>query len=273
MSEMKKRVNRIRRQRAAGGIAMGVNLQMSSPELVEIIGATGYDFALFDCEHGSFYLDRTVEMCRAADAVGITPLVRVPDQSPSNIMRALDAGGMGVVVPNISNAAQARAAVSAARYKAGGNGGTRGACPSTRATWHLTSDWPGYAKWANEETAVWLLIESTEGVANIDAILDVPGFTALVPGPFDLAHDMGYPGQLQHPKVVEAVRDMARKARERNVDTVAVLLSSDAQALKEEVEFWRSVGATIFWVAGDRRLFTLAARQRMEQVKGTLALG
>lgn len=269
---MKYRENRILTKRAAGGTAMGVNLQMSSPELVEILGATGYDFALFDCEHGSYYLDRVVEMCRAADAVGITPLVRVPDQSPSYIMRSLDAGAMGVVVPNIANAAQARAAVSAAKYKAGSNSGSRGACPSTRATWHMTSDWAGYAEWANEQTAVWLLIESAEGVAHIDEILDVPGFSALVPGPFDLAHDMGYPGQLQHPKVVEAVRGMARKARERNVDTVAVLLSSDAQALKDEVSFWKTVGATIFWVAGDRRLFTIAARQRMEQVNTTLSI-
>ncbi len=269
---MKKRENRILSKRAAGDIAIGVNLQMSSPELVEIVGATGYDFALFDCEHGSYYLDRVVDMCRAADAVGITPLVRVPDQSPSFIMRALDAGAMGVVVPNIASRTQAQAAVSAARYKADGNSGSRGACPSTRATWHLTSDWPGFAKWANEQTAVWLLIESMEGLSNIDEILDVPGFTALVPGPFDLAHDMGHPGDLQHPEVVEAVRGMATKARAKNVDTVAVLLSSDEAGLKEEVEFWKSVGATIFWVAGDRRLFTLAARQRMAQVKGTLGL-
>jgi 4-hydroxy-2-oxoheptanedioate aldolase len=269
---MKKRENHIRSKRAAGGIVMGVNLQMSSPELVEIVGATGYDFALIDCEHGSFYLDRVVEMCRAADAVDITPLVRVPDQTPSFIMRTLDAGAMGVVVPNIVNRAQAEAVVSAAKYKAEGNFGSRGACPSTRATWHLTSDWPSFAKWSNEETAVWLLIESMEGVANIDEILEVAGFSAIVPGPFDLAHDMGYPGDLQNPKVVEAVRGMARKARQKNVDTVAVLLSSDASALKEEVEFWKSVGATIFWVAGDRRLFTLAARQRMAQVKSALSL-
>lgn len=65
---------------------------------------------------------------------------------------------------------------------------------------------------------------------------------------------------------------MARKARQKNVDTVAVLLSSDAAALKEEVEFWKSVGATIFWVGGDRRLFTLAARQRMTQVENILAV-
>lgn len=268
---MKLRENRILSKRVGGGIAMGVNLQMSSPELVEIIGATDYDFALFDCEHGSYYLDRVVEMCRAADAAGVTPLVRVPDQSPGFIMRALDAGAMGVVVPNIANAAQARAAVSAAKYKEGENGGCRGACPSTRATWHLTSDWPAYAKLANEQTAVWLLIESMEGVNNLDAILEVPGFSAIVPGPFDLAHDMGFPGDLQNPKVVEAVRGIARKARERNVDTVAVLLASDPAALREEVAFWKSVGASIFWVAGDRRLFTLAARQRMAQVTATLS--
>lgn len=269
---MKRRENHIRSKRAQGGIAMGINVQMSSPENVEIIGATGYDFALLDCEHGSFYLERMVEMCRAADAVGITPLVRVPDQNPGFIMRALDAGAMGVVVPNIATRAQAEAVLSAAKYKDQGNAGTRGACPSTRATWHLTSDWPGFAKWSNEETMVWLLIESFEGVSNMDEILQVPGISAIVPGPFDLAHDMGFPGDLQHPAVVDAVRGMVRKARRKNVDTVAVLLASDPVKLKEEVEFWKEVGATIFWVGGDRRLFTLAARQRMAQVKVSLSI-
>lgn len=268
---MKKRENLIHSKRAAGDIAMGINVQMASPENVEIIGATGYDFVLLDCEHGSFYLDRVVELCRAADAAGVTPLVRVPDQSAGFIMRALDAGAMGVVVPNISSRAEAEAAVSAAKYKAGSNGGTRGACPSTRAAWHLTSDWPGFVKWANEETVVWLLIESVEGVSRIDEILEVPGIGAIVPGPFDLAHDMGHPGDLRHPAVVEALRGMVRKARHKNVETVAVLLSSSPDELKEEVAFWKEVGATIFWVAGDRRLFTIAARQRMAQVRDSLA--
>jgi 4-hydroxy-2-oxoheptanedioate aldolase len=269
---MKNRENLILTKSAVGGTAMGINVQMSSPEHVEIVGATGYDFVLIDCEHGSFYLDRVVEMCRAADAAGITPLVRVPSQDPSFIMRVLDAGAMGVVVPNISSRAQAEAAVSAAKYKAGDNKGSRGACPSTRATWHLTSDWAAFARQANEQTMVWLLIESIEGVRNIDEILEVPGVAAIVPGPFDLAHDMGHPGELQHPSVVSALRGMVRKARQKNVETVAVLLASEADELKEEVEFWKEVGATAFWVGGDRRLFTIAARQRMAQVSDTLSL-
>jgi 4-hydroxy-2-oxoheptanedioate aldolase len=268
---MKKRENRTLDKRASGEVAMGINVQMSSPENVEIVGATGYDFVLLDCEHGSFYLDRVVEMCRAADGIGVTPLVRVPDHNPSFIMRTLDAGAMGVVVPNITSRAQAEAAVSAAKYKAPGNQGTRGACPSTRATWHLTSEWEKFAQWSNEQTTVWLLIESVEGINNIDEILDVPGIDAIVPGPFDLAHDMGYPGMLQHPEVVTALRGMVRKAKQKNVQTVAVLLASNSNDLKEEVEFWREVGATIFWVGGDRRLFTIAAQQRMTQVRNTLS--
>jgi 4-hydroxy-2-oxoheptanedioate aldolase len=264
------RTNHVQATRARGGVAMGINVQMPSAENVEVVGATGYEFVVIDCEHGSFDLERATQLCRAADAAGTTPLVRVPDRNPAAIMRALDGGAMGVVVPAVTNRAEAHAAVLASKYKLAGCDGARGACPSTRATWHLSDDWLAFARWANENTMVWLLIESAAASANVDEILEVPGVSAIVPGPFDLAQDMGHPGDLTHPEVLGAVREMARKARAKNVDTVAVLLSSDQRALDDEVQFWRSVGATMYWAAGDRRLFTLAARQRRTQVQAAL---
>ena len=250
---------------------MGINVQMASAENVEVVGATGYEFVVIDCEHGSFDLERATQLCRAADAVGTTPLVRVPDRNPAAIMRALDGGAMGVVVPGITSRAEAGAAVLAAKYKLEGCDGARGACPSTRATWHLSDDWLEFARWSNQNTMVWLLIESAAALANMDEILAVQGVSAIVPGPFDLAQDMGRPGELTHPDVLGAVREMARKARLKNVETVAVLLSSEQRALEDEVRFWQSVGATMYWAAGDRRLFTLAAWQRRAQVQAALA--
>lgn len=271
---MKERFNLVLRKRAAGQPAMGVNIQTLSPENIEMAGAAGYDFVVIDCEHGTTYIDELVNMLRAADGVGITPIVRVPGHDPGFILRALDGGAMGIIVPNIATAEQARTTVSAAKYRTGRNDaadiGNRGACPSTRANWHLTSDWPAFAKWSNEQTMVWLLIESIEGVKNIDAILEVPGIAAIVPGPFDLAQSMGHTGNVWHPEVVEALSAMSRKARAKNIDTVAVLLASDAEALKKEVAFWQGVGITTYWVGGDRRLFSIALAQRMQQVQGAL---
>lgn len=271
---MKDRTNLVLRKREAGQPAMGVNIQTASPENVEMAGAAGYDFVVIDCEHGTPYLDGLVDMLRAADGVGVTPIVRVPGHDPGFIMRALDGGAMGVIVPNVATAEQARAAVSAGKYRTGSADaadiGSRGACPSTRANWHLTSDWPAFARWSNEQTMVWLLIESAEGAANLDRILEVPGISAIVPGPFDLAQSMGHSGNVWHPDVVDLLRTMVKKAGARGVDTVAVLLASDSESLKREVAFWQEAGITTYWVGGDRRLFSLALKNRMQQVEGML---
>ncbi len=267
---MKPRQNKVHARRAAGGAAMGVNIQTTSPENVEMAGAAGYDFVIIDCEHGVMSMDRTIEMLRAADATGVTPVVRVPDQAPGSIMRALDAGAMGVIVPGVSTRAQAEAVVAAAKFRTRETAGARGACPSTRANWHLVQDWPAFVRWSNVETMVWLLVESPEGAANIDDILQVPGIDAIVPGPFDLAQAMGHNGDMRHPEVVAALEKVVHGARRRNVETIAVLLASNDADLRQETAFWRGMGATAFWVGGDRRMFTVALRQRMAQVQASL---
>lgn len=269
---MIKRTNRIKEKRERNETPLGVIIQTGNPDNVEIAGATGLDFVIFDCEHGSLAFDRVTEMLRAADGVGITPLVRIPDQTPHHVLRALDAGAMGVVVPNVKTAEQARAIAQAAKYLDDSGFGARGSCPSTRANWHLARNWAEYAQWANENTQVWLLIEDMEGVENIDAILDVPGISAIVPGPFDLAQAMGHKADMQHPDVIAALRRIVGAAARRGIDSVAVLLATDSEGLKQEAAFWREMGVTIFWVGGDRRMMTLAMDQRRRDVAESLGL-
>lgn len=271
---MKTRTNHVLRKRAAGETAMGINVQTASAENVEMAGAAAYDFVVIDCEHGTTYIDHLIEMLRAADSVDISAIVRVPGHDPLFIMRALDAGAMGVIVPNIATREQAHAAVAAAKYRSAeagyGSFGQRGACPSTRANWHLAADWPAFARWSNEQTSVWLLIESIDGANAIDEILEVPGIGAIVPGPFDLAQSMGLQGDVWNPRVVDVLRTIVAKASAKGIDTVAVLLASDATSLAKEVAFWKDAGITTYWVGGDRRLFSMALRQRMGQVRASL---
>ncbi|GAP38062.1 HpcH/HpaI aldolase family protein [Piscinibacter sakaiensis] len=264
------RINRIQEKRARGETPLGVIVQTGSPDNVEMAGANGLDFVILDCEHGSLAFDRVTEMLRAADGCGITPLVRVPDQTPHHVLRALDAGAMGVVVPNVRSAAQAREITSAAKYRDASGFGSRGACPSTRANGHLARDWEAFARWSNAHTQVWLLIESAEGVEQIDAILDVPGIAAIVPGPFDLAQSMGHGADMRHPEVVAALRRMVGAAARRGIDSVAVLLATSSDALREEAAFWREMGVSIFWVGGDRRMMSLAMARRREDVEASL---
>ena len=241
--------NRIRAVLGSNRVAFGAWIQMANAESVAYAGWAGYDFALIDREHGSFDLDTTVQLLRAAAASRITPIVRVPDRNPTDIMRVLDAGAMGVLVPGVSTPEQASIAVRAARYAPAGN---RGACPYTLATTQFHGSWAEFTEWSNRNVSVWLLIEGAEGIDNIDRILDVPGIDAICLGPFDLSQAMGFPGQTDHPAVIERLEGIVRKARVCGVEVVAVPFATSAQALREEAQRWIAMGCRIVAGATDR---------------------
>lgn len=263
---MKQRINRIKTGASGAQPLVGPVVQLASPEIVEMAGVAGFDFVWIDCEHGSFYLDQLTHMLRAADAVELTPIVRVPDQSPSFISRVLDAGAMGVIVPNVQTADQVRSVVSACRYQAGDNNGKRGSCPGTRASWHQTTDWPGFVQEANRNISAWVLIENMQAVSNIDEILAVDGLDGIVLGPFDLAQVMGHQGQVHHPEVDAAMREVVIKALAKGVDVVASLFSAQPQAMREERQQWTDMGVKIFSIGSDRRLIINAMRDRADAV-------
>jgi 4-hydroxy-2-oxoheptanedioate aldolase len=248
---MKFRENNIRERLASGSKAVGAWAQISSPEIVEIMGNTGFDFVIIDLEHGSFYLETAVQMIRAAELSGITPVVRVPDKTPSFIMRMLDAGAQGVLVPGISSKQDAEIAVAAMRYSPAGN---RGACPGVRAAGHQAESWPEFVKWSNENAMAWMLVEGVDGINNFDQIIEVPGIHAIMMGPFDLSQALGYPGQTSHPKVVEKIEEIVRKARVKNIEVVAVIFSITAQEMQVETKHWVDLGCRIVAAGSDRRL-------------------
>jgi 4-hydroxy-2-oxoheptanedioate aldolase len=252
---------------AKGELAAGVGVQTASPEMVEMVAAAGYDFVYIDCEHGSFQLDTAVQMIRAAEAAGTTPLIRVPNHSSSFIMRCLDAGAMGIIAPNVQTKQQAESIVAAAKFKSGDNGGIRGACPGTRATWHQSANWREFSSRANETTTVWLLIESLEAVENLDEILAVPGIDALMLGPFDLAHAMGFPGQTDHPAVTDQCLKIIEKAKRRGIDVVATLFSSESQEILAERKRWIELGARILITGTDRRIVMRAMNDRLAALR------
>lgn len=182
----------------AGKPIFGSTVQTGSPEAVEIVGKAGFDFVMIDTEHGTIDLGLLVHMLRAADSVGLASVVRVPDSNASHILRVLDAGASGILVPHLRNRAETEAIVRAMKF---GPEGTRGACPYTRATGHLADDWPAFARQANDEIVLWGIVEDLEGVDNIDEIVDVPGLDAIFPGPFDLSQALGFAGDFYAPEV------------------------------------------------------------------------
>jgi 4-hydroxy-2-oxoheptanedioate aldolase len=251
---------------------MGLYLQTGSEDVLEMAAAAGFDYGILDAQHGSLGMESIVSLLRAADASGITPLVRVPSHDPTFIMRVLDAGAMGVVVPNIDTAEQARTVVGAARYKLDDNGGTRGACPSTRAAWHQAEDWKSFVVEANADVVVWLIVESQLGLDNLPEIAGVPGIDGLIPGTFDLSHEMGLLGERTHATVNDKFLSMARLAKEMGVPLVRSLRASEPTAMAAEIRTWTELGACAFGLGGDRRIVSQAFKARVAAARHALGL-
>ncbi|PRB07656.1 HpcH/HpaI aldolase/citrate lyase family protein [Microbacterium sp. MYb64] len=172
-----------------------------SPLVTEIAAGSGLDWLLIDGEHSANTLDSLQVQLQAVAAYPITPLVRVPWNDPVTIKQVLDLGAQNLIVPMISSADEARAAVAATRYPPAGVRGV-GSALARSARWNRVE---GYLLQAAQHVSLTVQIETSAGVAAAAEIAAVDGVDAVFVGPSDLSASMGLLGQQTHPDVVAAV--------------------------------------------------------------------
>ena len=194
--------NRVRQAFAEKRCAFGIFIMVPSPALVEIAGYVGFDFVVLDMEHGALGPESLEQMIRAAEVAGTSPIVRVTVNDRGLILRALDAGALGVLVPHVASVQAAQAAVSASKYPPEG---FRGLSTTSRAGRHSLRGVRDHIEWSNREVLVAVQIEDAAALPEVDAIAAVPGIDVLFVGPSDLALSLGHPGQVDHPAVEEAI--------------------------------------------------------------------
>ena len=198
--------NRTKAKLAAGEPAFGCFVRTPEPQLVEYVGLLGWDFLVFDAEHGPLQPREIENLCRAIEPNGTTPLVRVTTNDAPTILRFLDIGAHGVHVPWVNSAAEAERAVRAVKYSPRG---TRGLAGSRASQWGLREPIEAYVERANRETLVVIQVETQEAVDAIDDYLGVDGVDVLFLGPTDLSQSLGHPGDLRHPSVLAAMDRVA----------------------------------------------------------------
>ena len=211
-----------------------------APEIVEITAAAGFECIIFDSEHGPYGVEAIRALVPVAHSLGLPVLVRVPDTEAAAIGVALDLGADGIIVPGISNAAQARTVVQAARFAPLGS---RGVNPYVRAAGFTAG-----ANWfseANERTCVVVMVEGREGLERIDEILRTEGVDMIFVGPFDLSQSLGVPGEIRHPLVIEAIQTIIRATAALGV-AVGIFVP-DANGAR----YWRSHGAQFVAIGVD----------------------
>lgn len=185
---------------------IGTYVSFPADDMLEVMKLAGMDFVILDMEHDQLTFTEVMSMIRTCDACGLAAMVRVPSLNETMIRKVLDMGASAVKVPDIHTAEEARKAVAYAKYPPEG---IRGACPYVRGNGYGTDKVHCYEK-ANRETAVSVIIEGLDGIANMEEIIATPGIDSVSVGNIDLAVAMGVPGQTFHPKVIEAVKNCAR---------------------------------------------------------------
>lgn len=202
-----KHTNTAKQKMLTGKTAFGYSLALGSPIAAEALAQTGIDFILLDNQHGSFGADSTIACFMAMASGTATPMARVARNDYTMIGRLLDEGAMGIVVPMVHTAEDAKAAADACRLPPTGNrswGWGRAA--------RYGNDYPD---WINDEIFVAVQLESIRAVENAEAIMSTPGVDGCWAGPADLALSMGIdprqaPNDDRHIRALERIVEACR---------------------------------------------------------------
>jgi 2-keto-3-deoxy-L-rhamnonate aldolase RhmA len=248
----------------SGRALIGSYVTFPSPEIVELFGRAGMDYVVIDLQHSSPDWQTLSHMQRAADAAGISTIVRIYDHDPNLILKILEIGPEGISFPGVQGPSDIRAAVQSMYYAPVGD---RGACGHTRIGGYNSrrADFPDHVRRQNDRVCIWAIVEDADAVENVGEIAALqPGADIISVGRGDLSVRLGVAGQIEHPKVVEATRKAVRAIHEhsggRSVSAVMI-------HRPEDIAPWFERGCRMFTYAADAILLMEAARTAVENFR------
>jgi 4-hydroxy-2-oxoheptanedioate aldolase len=223
--------------------------------VAEILAGAGFDWVLLDTEHSPNELPMVQSELHAMSEGGATPVVRVPWNDMVMIKRFLDIGAQSLLVPYVQSAEEAKNAVRYTRYPPQGVRGVAGATRATR--YGRIKD---YFQRVHDELCVLVQAETRTAIANLEAIAEVEGVDGVFIGPNDLAADMGYLGNWQHPEVWKVMEQAAKRIRGMGKAPGILVGEADGRRCLDMGFLFVAVGADVPLLA--RGAEALAARFR-----------
>ena len=228
-------------------------------EIARLAKTAGFDMLYIDLEHSPLTLDTTGQLSIAALGAGITPMVRVPANTPEYIQRVLDGGALGIIAPGIGSAAEAREVVKAAKYPPLGERGAGGALPHLEYRSFPTAEANAAL---NDATMVIVQFESADALDQADEIVAVEGVDMVLLGINDLLASMGLAGQYEHPKVRDAYARTIAACRKRGKHVGVGGLSTRPKLQAEFV----AMGARMISTGTDIQFLLAAMTEKAKQV-------
>ncbi len=256
------RTNQVKEKLKRGESVLGAWLSLPNVPSARIMSRIGFDWLVIDMEHSAHNPVLMADMVAIiVDAGTCAPIVRVPTNSVEWFKWALDAGAWGVLVPMVNTREEAQRVVDCAKYPPRGSRSIGGAFGPYGFG---ITDWPEYARTANEEILVIVQIESAQALAHVDDIVSVPGIDVAFVGPNDLHAQLGLPASTEgaEPEFLDALERIKASARKHHVATG--IFSANGEAAAERVR----QGFQMVTVTSDVSSMISAARQNLLVARG-----
>jgi 2-dehydro-3-deoxyglucarate aldolase len=239
-------------------ITIGSWITLGHPSIAEILARAGFDWLTVDMEHSAITLHEAQQLIQVIELCGVAPLVRVGENNPNLIKRAMDAGAYGVIVPMVNTKEDAVKAVNAVKYPPVG---TRGVGLARAQGYGL--EFARYKNWVNRDSIVIVQIEHREAVENLDAILSVDGVDAFIVGPYDLSGSMGRPGDFEHPDMKTALKMIMKTAKGLRKTAGFHVIPTDVKKVSEKIkDGYRFIGFSL-----DALFLGTGLRESLEIIK------
>jgi 2-keto-3-deoxy-L-rhamnonate aldolase RhmA len=232
-----------------------------NPDLVKMLKVAGFDYFVIDCEHGSMDYSKVAGLLGIARAIDLPGIVRIPEVKREVVLKYMEAGAAGILLPNTETVEQAKALVDFSKYAPMGNRGVsllRG-----HSGYESVGNTLEYMKKTNEETVLMVQIESPIGVKNVGDLLDIEGIDAAFIGPNDLTQSMGIMGQLDHPMFVGALEKVISAAKERNKFAGIHIMYGKTPLLP----VWISKGMTLNLWTNDVEMLMNSGKEGLKQLR------
>ena len=206
-----KSIKYIRKKIKKNKLTIGTWMQIPHPSIAEIFGNAGYDWVVVDMEHGSISHEQLPDLCRAIELGNTLPLVRLPNGDETNCKQVLDAGAGGVIIPRVENSDQLLSIAKVCMWPPNGSRGVG----FSRANL-FGKNFNSYKIEAQSPLLV-AMIESVEGIENLEEILATDGLDAILIGPYDLSASLKILGDFNHKKFKSAIKYILTKAKKYNI--------------------------------------------------------
>jgi 2-dehydro-3-deoxyglucarate aldolase/4-hydroxy-2-oxoheptanedioate aldolase len=250
--------NRLQQALSEGRIPVGhMILEFGTRGLAQILATAGLDFAIIDMEHTSFSMNEVANLIAWFKATPVAPMVRIPQIERHFIARIMDAGALGIMVPDVRNAAQLQAVVELVKYPPLGK---RGPALGLAQSDFKRVDAMEFMEFSNRNTTIICQIESPQGVDNLEAIASVPGLDVLWVGHFDLSQTLGILGQFSHETFLGALRQIVAAAKKHGL-----AMGGQPRSLAQAGE-WVTMGFDVISFSSDVNVYRDAMSAAVEGV-------